>query len=322
MNILVTGACGQLGSELRLLAKGSRDRFVFTDVAAVPEEGIAALDITDSEAVRKSVNDNDIQVLVNCAAFTDVEAAEDNVERCELINGTAPGILAAAMKEVGGLLVHISTDYVFGGNPRTTPYTEDIPGAPTGAYGLSKLHGEQAVIASGCRHIIMRTGWMYSEFGKNFVKTMLRLMASRPSVKVVFDQVGTPTYAADLAGAILQIIGMLPSGRGTTSPSGKGSDIDGKGELDTTAIPAGCVLNYTGEGVCSWYDFAKMIAEYSGNTSCEVLPCHSGEFPSKVRRPSYSVLDKTRIKQVFGLTIPHWTDSLRRCLERMVELKT
>ena len=348
MNILVTGACGQLGSELRLLAKGSRDRFVFTDVAAVPEEGIAALDITDSEAVCKSVKDNDIQVLVNCAAFTDVEASEDNVERCELINGTAPGILAAAMKEVGGLLVHISTDYVFGGNPRTTPYTEDIPGAPTGAYGLSKLHGEQAVIASGCRHIILRTGWMYSEFGKNFVKTMLRLMASRPSVKVVFDQVGTPTYAADLAGAILQIIGMLPSGGGTTSPSGensgslekaspdisatpaegasspsgKGSDIDGKGELDTTAIPAGCVLNYTGEGVCSWYDFAKMIAEYSGNTSCEVLPCHSGEFPSKVSRPSYSVLDKTRIKQVFGLAIPHWTESLRRCLERMGKLKT
>ena len=322
MNILVTGACGQLGSELRLLTKGSRDRFVFTDVAAVPEEGIAALDITDSEAVRKSVNDNDIQVLVNCAAFTDVEAAEDNVERCELINGTAPGILAAAMKEVGGLLVHISTDYVFGGNPRTTPYTEDIPGAPTGAYGLSKLHGEQAVIASGCRHIILRTGWMYSEFGKNFVKTMLRLMASRPSVKVVFDQVGTPTYAADLAGAILQIIGMLPSSGGTTSPSGENSGSLEKASPDISATPAGCVLNYTGEGVCSWYDFAKMIAEYSGNTSCEVLPCHSGDFPSKVRRPSYSVLDKTRIKQVFGLAIPHWTESLRRCLERMGKLKT
>ncbi|MBQ6087139.1 MAG: dTDP-4-dehydrorhamnose reductase [Bacteroidales bacterium] len=292
MNVLVTGACGQLGSELRLLAKGRRDRYVFTDVASVPEEGIGGLDITDAGAVRDKVKKEGIQVIVNCAAYTDVEAAEDNAALAERINGEAPGILAAAMKEAGGLLVHISTDYVFGGEPVDAPIREDHPAAPLGVYGLSKLHGEQAVQESGCRHIIIRTGWLYSESGKNFVRTMLRLMDTRPQLKVVSDQVGTPTYAVDLAGAIMTI-------------------------LDST-VPAEGIYHYTDEGVCSWYDFAKAIADYSGHTACDIIPCHSDEFPTKARRPAYSVLDKTKIKETFGLAIPHWTDSLRRCLAKMI----
>ncbi len=312
MNILVTGAGGQLGSELRLAARGREDRFVFSDI--VRGEGILPLDVTNPSAVREFVIREKIGAVINCAAYTNVEGAEDDADAAKSLNAVAPGILAGAMKEAGGLMVHISTDYVFGGDMVNTPIGEDFPPSPLNVYGRTKLLGEQAVVSSGCRYLIVRTAWLYSSFGKNFVKTMLGLMASRPFVKVVCDQAGTPTYAADLAGAILQIIGMLPSGRG--------SDIAGKGESDTPATPAGCVLNYTGEGVCSWYDFAKMIAEYSGNTSCEVLPCHSGEFPSKVRRPSYSVLDKTRIKQTFGLAVPHWTDSLKRCLEKMGKLKT
>ena len=286
MNILVTGANGQLGSEIRLLAADSGHRFIFTDV----EE----LDITNEAAVLDFVKQQKVDVLVNCAAFTNVDAAEDNSSLAELLNATAVGYLAGAMAAVGGLLVHISTDYVFGKEVYNTPCTEDMKGTPTGVYGLTKLHGEQAVIASGCRYVIIRTAWLYSEFGRNFVKTMLGLTEARPQIQVVFDQVGTPTYALDLAKAILQII------------------------PQAVASPEMCgIYNYSNEGVCSWYDFAYEIARLSGHFSYRVLPCHSGEFPSKVHRPAYSVLDKTKIKQTFGIDIPHWTESLRECLRNM-----
>ena len=287
MNILVTGALGQLGSELRLVAAGSSDNYIYTDVAE--------LDITDREAVNAFVNTNGVDAIVNCAAFTDVERAEDVPELAERINAGAVANLADAMASCGGLLVHVSTDYVFGGESFNTPIKEDATGAPTGVYGLTKLHGEQAVLRSGCRHVIIRTAWLYSEFGRNFVKTMLRLTSERPVVKVVFDQAGTPTYALDLARAIFKILeGRLYEGR------------EG-------------IYHYTDEGVCSWFDFARAIAERSGS-SCKVLPCHSSEFPSKVRRPSYSVLDKSKIKEVFGVDVPYWTDSLSECLSNMKEI--
>lgn len=313
MNILVTGACGQLGSELRLLAAGSGDRYVFTDIVLVPEEGISVLNITDSDAVGEMVGENGIDVIINCAAYTDVEAAEDNEALAGKINAEAPGILAEAMKRAGGLLVHISTDYVFGGEPVNTPIREDCPTAPLCVYGLSKLHGEQAVLASGCHHIIIRTGWLYSEYGRNFVKTMLKLTASRPSLKVVFDQVGTPTYAADLAGVILQILNWQKS----FSPSDGNSGLLKKASPDIFATPVEGIYHYTNEGVCSWYDFARAIAGYSGHDGCDIQPCHSSEFPTKAMRPAYSVLDKTKIKETFGLAIPHWTESLLRCLDKM-----
>ena len=283
MNILVTGANGQLGSEIRILSEGASGSFVFTD--------IDELDITDRAAVDAYVDSGNIDVIVNCAAYTNVDAAEDKPELAALLNATAVGYLAGAMARRGGLLVHISTDYVFGGETYNTPCTESMAGSPTGVYGLTKLHGEQAVLGSGCRSIIIRTSWLYSEFGRNFLKTMLNLTATRPAVSVVFDQVGTPTYARDLAGAILRIL-EVPD-------------------------PACGIYHYSNEGVCSWYDFAREIAILSGHTACEVLPCHSSEFPSRVHRPPYSVLDKTKIKQTFGLSIPHWTQSLRECLHRM-----
>ena len=287
MNVLVTGANGQLGMCLRDRAKGS---FVFSDVVDVPGVETIHLDITDLEAIRALVRERQIDAVVNCAAYTNVEGAEDNQELAELLNAKAVENLAIAMKEVGGLLVHISTDYVFGKEPYNTPCREDQKGTPTGVYGLTKLHGEEAILRSGVRYVILRTAWLYSEYGKNFVKTMLQLTATRPQLKVVFDQVGTPTYAGDLADAILTIL----------------------------AQPKEGIYHYSNEGVCSWYDFAKMIAEMAGNTSCEILPCHSDEFPSKVKRPAYSVLDKTLIKTTFGLTIPYWTDSLRRCLSSLL----
>ena len=286
MNILVTGANGQLGTEIRILAESSADRYVFTDV----EE----LDITDRDAVLELVKREHIDVLINCAAFTNVDAAEDNPDLAELLNATAVGYLAGAMASVGGLFVHISTDYVFGKEVYNTPCTEDMTGTPTGVYGLTKLHGERAVLASGCRYVIIRTAWLYSEFGRNFVKTILGLTENRPEVKVVFDQAGTPTYALDLARAILQIVPQVK------------------------ASPELCgIYHYSNEGVCSWYDFAYEIARLSGHSACRVLPCHSGEFPSKVHRPAYSVLDKTKIKQTFGVAVPHWTESLRECLHNM-----
>ena len=281
MKVLVTGSKGQLGRSIQDLHPAD---FIYTDI----EE----LDITDLQAIRALVASEKVEAIVNCAAYTNVEAAEDNYELAELLNAKAVENLATVMKEVGGLLVHISTDYVFGKEPYNTPCREDQKGTPTGVYGLTKLHGEEAILRSGVRYVIIRTAWLYSEYGKNFVKTMLDLTATRPSLKVVFDQVGTPTYAHDLAGAILTVI----------------SNGVGKSQI----------FNYSNEGVCSWYDFAKAIAEYSGHTSCDIQPCHSGEFPSKVHRPAYSVLDKTLIKETFGLQIPYWTDSLRACLSKML----
>ena len=285
MNILVTGANGQLGSEMRIVSCESADNYIFTDVDE--------LDITDLTAVRSMVADNSVKIIINCAAYTNVDKAEDDAELCELLNAEAVENLASAMKEVDGLLVHVSTDYVFGGDPYNTPCTEDKKGTPTGVYGLSKLHGEQNIQRVGCNYLIIRTAWLYSEFGKNFVKTMLALTASKEQLKVVFDQVGTPTYAYDLAAAIFDIV-----------ENRKYVGNDG-------------IYHYSNEGVCSWYDFTKMIAEYVGNVSCDIQPCHSNEFPSKVVRPSYSVLDKSKIKNTFGLSVPYWTDSLRVCLENI-----
>ncbi len=297
MNILVTGANGQLGSELRIVSAASPDKHIFTDVNDVPGVETEKLDITDPEAIRAMVRSRQIDTIVNCAAYTNVDAAEDNYELAHLLNATAVGHLASVMQETGGLLVHISTDYVFGGDPYNTPCREDQKGTPTGVYGLTKLQGEEAVLKSGCRHLIIRTGWLYSEFGKNFVKTMLQLTATRPQLQVVFDQTGTPTYAHDLARAICEIL----------------SDRRYEGREG--------IYNYSNEGVCSWFDFARQIAALSGHTDCVIRPCHSDEFPSKVRRPAYSVLDKTRIKETFGLAIPYWMDSLRTCLARMGALQ-
>ena len=290
MNILVTGANGQLGNEMRIIAADSSDRYIFTDVNQVEGVETTNLDITDLDAIRAIVAENNVKAIVNCAAYTNVDKAEEDIEFCELLNATAVENLAIAMKEVDGLLVHISTDYVFGGDPYNTPCTEDKKGTPTGVYGASKLRGEQNISRIGCHHLIVRTAWLYSEFGKNFVKTMLQLTATKPQLKVVFDQVGTPTYALDLAKAIFNII----ENRKYTGNDG--------------------IYHYSNEGVCSWYDFTKMIAEYAGNTKCDIQPCHSNEFPSKVVRPSYSVLDKTKIKEVFGVKVPYWTDSLKQCI--------
>ncbi len=266
MNILVTGGNGQLGNCLRNAAKGSEDNYIFTDVAG---DNVVRLDITDADAVSRMVKENDVKVIVNCAAYTNVDKAEDDGELAELLNATAVRNLAEAIKANDGTLIHISTDYVFGKEPYNVPCREDQKGTPTGVYGMTKLHGEQAIAESGCRALIFRTAWLYSEYGRNFVKTMLNLTATKPELRVVFDQVGTPTYAQDLADAIFHIINKrkMSGNEGT--------------------------YHYSNEGVCSWYDFTKMIAEYSGNTECNIQPCHSDEFPSKVIRPSYSVLDKT-----------------------------
>lgn len=335
MNILVTGGNGQLGNELRLVAskfanapgvqvfpdekKSSekyldtlapqrpRANFLFTDVTDASDESMAMLrklggegvdtsttklDITDLEAIRAIVREHKIDAIINCAAWTNVDGAEDP-ERyglVEKLNATAPENLAIAMKEVDGWLVQISTDYVFGKEPYNTPCKEDQKGTPTGVYGATKLLGEQKIIATGCKYMILRTAWLYSEFGKNFVRTMLNLTATKPQLKVVFDQTGTPTYAWDLANAILAAL----------------------------MNPVVGVFHYSNEGVCSWFDFTKTIAEMAGQTNCDIQPCHSDEFPSPVKRPSYSVLDKTKIKETFGISIPYWTDSLRRCLSALL----
>ena len=305
MNILVTGANGQLGNEMRIISKNSEDNYIFTDVNQVEGLETIYLDITDLEAIRKMVVDNKIDAIVNCAAWTNVDGAEDpeKYELVEKLNATAPENLAKAMKEVGGLLVHISTDYVFGGDPYNTPCKEDQKGTPTGVYGLTKLHGEQAIQKTGVNHLIFRTAWLYSEFGKNFVKTMLNLTATKPQLKVVFDQIGTPTYALDLANAIVVAIEDYKaeaSNRSTLTYSKTG------------------IYHFSNEGVCSWYDFTNLIAEIAGNTGCDIQPCHSDEFPSPVKRPAFSVLDKTKVKSTFGITVPYWTDSLRKCMSNLL----
>ena len=308
MKILVTGANGQLGNEMRILAKMSSDTYVFSDIVDASEESIAMLkklsgddvdtntihlDITKLEEVRALVKQENVDIIVNCAAYTNVDAAENNAPLAELLNAKAPENLAVVMKESNGLLVHISTDYVFGGASYNTPCKEDQQGAPTGVYGLTKLHGEQAIQKVGCEHVIIRTAWLYSEFGKNFVKTMLNLIDAKPKLKVVFDQVGTPTYAYDLAAAIFDIIE------------------NRKFEGNTG------IYHYSNEGVCSWYDFSIMISKYAGNKDCDIRPCHSNEFPSPVKRPSYSVLDKTIVKNTFSVSVPHWTESLIICIENL-----
>lgn len=297
MNILVTGANGQLGNEMRIVTKGSKDNYIFTDVVEVDGQKTTILDITDLEAIRKMVRENDVNVVVNCAAWTNVDGAEapEKYDLVELLNAKSPENLATVMKEVNGLLVHISTDYVFGGDPYNTPCKEDQKGTPTGVYGLTKLHGEQNIQNTGVNYLIFRTAWLYSEFGKNFVKTMLNLTATKPQLKVVFDQVGTPTYAYDLAAAIFDII-------------------ENRKYEGNTGI-----YHYSNEGVCSWFDFTKMIAEYAGQTACDIQPCHSDEFPSPVKRPAFSVLDKTKVKETFGIIVPYWTDSLKKCMTNLMK---
>lgn len=290
MNILVTGANGQLGNEVQIVSKQSaKDHYFFTDVC----NGYEKLDITDIEKVRAFVKAHEINCIINCAAWTNVDKAETAGDIVETLNAVAPENLAKVMKEAGGLLVHISTDYVFGGDPYNTPCREDQKGTPTGVYGLTKLHGEQKIEATGCDHVIIRTAWLYSEFGHNFVKTMLNLTATKPMLKVVFDQTGTPTYAGDLAYVIFDIVE------------------NRKFEGNTG------VYHFSNEGVCSWYDFTKMIALLAGHTDCDIEPCHSDEYPSPVTRPAYSVLDKTKIKETFGVKIPYWLDSLKKCMNNI-----
>lgn len=304
MVILVTGANGQLGNEMRILAKNSADKYIFTDVVDASGESIAMLkklagndintgtehlDITNIDSIREVVKRENVEAIVNCAAWTNVDAAETAGEIVETLNATAPENLARAMKEVNGLLIHISTDYVFGKEPYNTPCKEDQKGTPTGVYGLTKLHGEQKIQATGCNYVILRTAWLYSEFGKNFVKTMLNLTGTKPQLKVVFDQTGTPTYAYDLAIAVVAAL----------------------------KNPMEGIYHYSNEGVCSWFDFTKMIAEYAGNTGCDIQPCHSFEFPSPVKRPAYSVLDKTKVKDTFDISVPYWTVSLKECIKNL-----
>lgn len=287
MNILVTGANGQLGTHMRLKSASSCHRYFYTDI----EE----LDITDLQAIQSFVKDNSIQAIVNCAAYTNVDKAESDEESADRINHVAVGFMADTMASVGGLLIHVSTDYVFGGTFYNVPISEDAITNPTGAYGRTKLAGEKAVLSSGCRHIILRTAWLYSEYGKNFCKTMLNLTANKPQLTVVFDQVGTPTYAGDLA-SVIQII------------LEKRLDTGNEG-----------IYHFTNEGVCSWYDFTKEIARQAGHKECDIQPCHSNEYPTPVIRPSYSVLDKTKFKQTFHLPIPYWVDSLSVCLKGLLQ---
>lgn len=288
MNILVTGANGQLGHEMQRVAKSSNHNYIFTDVA----DGYEKLDITNIEEIRNMVKNNNVDIIVNCAAYTNVDKAESDYDTANLINNTAAGNLATAMKEAGGTLIHISTDYVFQGD-RNTPCQEDWTTNPLGVYGKTKLAGEAAIATTGCNSIIIRTAWLYSQWGKNFVKTMQSLTATHDTLKVVFDQVGTPTFAGDLADTIAHIINT-----GQTNKTG--------------------IYHFSNEGVCSWYDFAKMICKLSGNT-CDISPCYSKEFPSPVKRPHFSVLDKKKIKETFGIKVPYWTDSLEVCIKQLAE---
>ncbi len=312
MNILVTGGNGQLGTEMRLLAVGSQDRYIFTDVNE--QEGYATtyLDITDREAVRLMVQSESIDAIVNCAAWTNVDACETDdrlANMAHALNADAVENLAIAMKEVNGLLLHISTDYVFGGEPYNTPCNEEQQGTPTGVYGRTKKEGEARILCTGCKHVILRTAWLYSEFGRNFLLTMLRLTAEKATLKVVCDQCGTPTYALDLARAVQAVL----------------QDYAGQGVASTEAYAKSGIYHYSNQGVCSWYDFAQMIQRMANDIApydqphrqCNIQPCTSKEFPSPVRRPAYSVLDKTKVQQTFGIEVPYWVDSLRECLERV-----
>ena len=326
MKILVTGANGQLGREMRCVAaEKPRHDYVFTD--------IDELDICDAQAVMNLVLAQQVDVIVNCAAYTNVDAAESNESLAEKLNAEAPENLAKAAAAVGALLIHISTDYVFGAEPYNKPCREDQQGTPTGVYGLTKLHGEERIKAVGGDFVIIRTAWLYSEYGKNFCKTMMQLTASKPQLKVVFDQVGTPTYALDLARAIVTIIADYEQERAASLPLGppaasyeatQPAAKSAASEVAAQPYSKRGIYHYSNEGVCSWYDFAKMIQQTALQLAfpdaqqmaqCDIRPCHSEEFPSPVKRPSYSVLDKTKIKESFGLQIPYWTDSLKMCIE-------
>ena len=325
MNILVTGANGQLGNEMRIVAKDSKDKYIFTDVVEVEGQETTILDITNLDDVRYIVREYGVNVIVNCAAWTNVDGAEDpdKYDLVELLNAKAPENLAIAMKEANGLLVHISTDYVFGGDPYNTPCKEEQKGTPTGVYGMTKLHGEENIQKSGVNYIILRTAWLYSEFGKNFVKTMLNLTSTRPQLKVVFDQVGTPTYAYDLAQAIIKVLEEYKKESLTLSPEGFARR--------SQPFTKNGIYHYSNEGVCSWYDFTKMIQKIALEVDyyeslpkqgdleglCDIQPCHSDEFPSPVKRPSYSVLDKTKVKQTYGISVPYWIDSLKQCIKNL-----
>lgn len=278
-NILITGANGQLGNEMRLLsASKSQYRFFFTD--------IQELDICDQQAIITYVTNNEIDVIVNCAAYTAVDNAEDNAELCHKLNALAPSYLAKAAQSRGAAMVQISTDYVFNGT-NYIPYTEEMPTCPASVYGSTKLEGENNVLANCNQSMIIRTAWLYSTFGNNFVKTMIRLGSERDNLGVIFDQVGTPTYARDLAKAIYAAIekGIV---RGT--------------------------YHFSNEGVCSWYDFTLAIHRLAGITTCKVKPLHTADYPAKAARPHYSVLDKTKIKNTFDIEIPHWEVSLQECI--------
>lgn len=287
MNILVTGANGQLGRELRRAAETTDDEFIFSDITEHDCEDTLLLDITSLDDIRRVVRDHNIQLIINCAAYTNVDKAESDTEMADRLNHQAVAHLAAAMKEVAGWLFHISTDYVFGGGLYNTPINEEVAPAPTGVYGLTKLRGEEAILASGCHHLIFRTAWLYSSHGKNFVKTMVRLTAEREELSVVCDQVGTPTFAGDLADALVDII-----------EDRRYEDNEG-------------IYHYSNEGVCSWFDFAQYIARVADHSG-QIRPCRSADYPSPVQRPSYSVLDKTKFKQTFGLEVPYWAWSLER----------
>lgn len=282
MNILVTGSNGQLGNEIRQASINSINNYIFTD--------IAELDITDLASIDKMVNDKNIKVIINCAAYTNVDKAEDDYLLANLINNKAVENLSVATKKAKATLIHISTDYVFKGD-KCIPCKEDWETSPLGVYGETKLAGEQAILKTDCKHLIFRTAWLYSTYGNNFVKTMQRLTAERDTLKVVFDQVGTPTYAQDLATTICKII--------------EENMLDKQG-----------IYHFSNEGVCSWYDFAQEICKFSDN-ECDIQPCYSNEFISKVKRPHFSVLDKTKVKEAFGITIPYWKESLRKCIDKL-----
>ena len=286
-NILITGANGQLGHEMRnVLADNQRFNAIFTDVAG---DNIVTLDITDEATVEQKVSNHNIKVIVNCAAYTAVDAAEDNEPLAARLNADAIGILARVAKRHGARMVHISTDYVFDGQS-CIPYTEEMPTCPQSAYGHTKLDGERQLLnALGDDAVILRTAWLYSPYGKNFVKTMLSLGKDKPALKVVFDQVGSPTCARDLAHAIVTVL--------------------------TAEQWHGGIYHFSNEGVISWYDFTKAIHLLAGITTCDVQPCHSDEFPAKAHRPAYSVLDKTKFKTTFGVTVPYWLDSLKETLK-------
>ena len=281
MTILVTGGNGQLGCSLRLASAESSHRFIFTDVKE--------LDIASATAVEAFFEREKVDVVVNCAAYTAVDLAEEEETIADTINRYAVAVLAEACKRYNATLIHISTDYVFSGEA-TTPYNEECAPAPINVYGRTKLAGEKAVAESGCKSIILRTSWLYSEFGRNFCKTMQSLTATRPEIKVVADQIGTPTYAGDLAAAITYII-------------------------DSNKLDKCGTYHYSNEGVCSWYDFACEIARLSGNNECEIKPCTTADYPTKAQRPRYSVLDKSKFVETFGLQLPEWKESLKRMIK-------